>query len=128
MHGSKQMIDITSEPSNASVTIDGIDYGKTPLYNIPLNRKGKLKGQSKNKKSYTIEIVHDNFLPYQFTLKRELDQWYMGNLVGGVGLLVDAVNGSMYNLTPERTKAQTNGVISYTKVGDSHAGIHVKIP
>lgn len=107
IHGSRQTVDFTSQPAGAKVSIDGKEYGKTPTF-VELKRKGRLKGEPDGKKWYAVKIEMDGFYPYEIKLKRELDAWYFGNLIfsGFIGLIVDAVNGSMYKLTPDQVVAQ----------------------
>ncbi len=107
IHGTEQNVDFTSQPSGASITIDGTDYGVTPK-TITLRRKGRLKTEAKPKIEYAVKIQMDGYYPYDIKLKREMDGWFLGNiLLGGViGIIIDASNGSMYKLTPNQVIAQ----------------------
>lgn len=107
IHGTTQTIDFTSQPSGATITIDGKNYGKTPK-SIPLRRKGREKGDKSGKNTYQVKIALDGYHPYEIKIKREVDGWFWGNiLLGGIiGIIVDASNGSMYKLTPNQVIAQ----------------------
>lgn len=107
IHGSKQVVNLTSQPTGAQVTIDGKSYGKTPTA-VELKRKGRLKGEVDSKKSYAVKIEMEGFYPYDIIVKREMDAWFLGNLLFGgiIGIIVDASNGSMYKLTPDQVIAQ----------------------
>ena len=109
IHGPTQVLDFNSQPNGATIKIDGKDYGKTPQ-SISLRRKGKAKGDKSDKKSYDIQILLDKYYPYQMKIKREMDGWFLGNLLFGgiIGIIVDASNGSMYKLTPDQIIAQMN--------------------
>lgn len=72
IHGSRQQVDFSSQPSGATITIDGKMYGKTPSF-VELKRKGRLKGEVDTKKSYDVKIEMDGFYPYEIKLKREMD-------------------------------------------------------
>jgi hypothetical protein len=106
VHGPIQTVDFTSQPIGAKITIDGKDYGLTPK-SVELRRMGRLKGEPKEKKFYDVKIELDGFYPYQFKVKREMDGWFVGNLLLGglIGIIVDASNGSMYKLTPDQVIA-----------------------
>lgn len=97
IQGTTQEIGISSNPSKASVTINGQDKGTTPLI-VDLKRKD----------SHTIRIELDGYEPYETTLTRKVSGWVWGNIVFGglIGLAVDAISGGMYKLTPEQISAE----------------------
>ena len=96
IHGSKQSVSISSNPSKALIVVDGRDEGKTPV-TIRLDRKDH----------HTVEINLDGYLPYETKLTRKVDGWLAGNIVFGglIGLAVDAITGGMYKLTPDQIQA-----------------------
>ena len=96
IHSPRQQVGISSTPSGASVTIDNVDSGKTPLV-TKLSRR----------QEHVLRIEMAGYKPFEATLTRKLSGWVFGNLVFGgiVGLAVDAVSGSMYRLTPEQVSA-----------------------
>jgi len=96
MHGTSQEVGISSAPTGASVSINGVDYGKTPLV-------AKLK----RKDNHVIKIELAGYEPYETTLTRKVSGWVWGNIVFGglIGLVVDAMTGGIYKLTPEQVEA-----------------------
>ncbi len=109
IHGPTQNVDFTSQPSGAKITIDGKSYGETPK-SISLRRKGREKGSRSGKKEYNVKIELNGYYPYEVKLKREMNEWFLGNLVFGglIGIIIDAANGSMYKLNPNQIIAQMN--------------------
>ena len=97
MQGTTQEVGISSNPSKASVTINGQDKGVTPVI-LDLKRKD----------SHLIRIELDGYEAYETTLTRKVSGWVWGNIVFGglIGLAVDAVAGGMYKLTPEQITAE----------------------
>jgi hypothetical protein len=107
VHGNKQEVHFTSQPSGATVYIDDHTVGQTPKI-LKLPRKGRVNGEPDSKKSYKIKIAMDGYLPYEIYIKREMDTWFLGNIIFGglIGIIVDASNGAMYKLTPDQVVAQ----------------------
>jgi hypothetical protein len=107
IHGSNQTVDFTSQPSGATITIDGRKIGVTPK-SIPLKRKGRLPGEVSGKKEYQVKIEMDGYYPYEIKIKREVDGWFFGNLIFGglLGIIIDAGTGNMYKLSPNQVVAQ----------------------
>lgn len=110
VHGSVQTIDFTSQPKGARIIIDGNEYGITPSA-IPLKRNGRFKGEINTKKEYAVKIEMDGYLPYEIKIKREMDAWFLGNIIFGgiIGIIIDAGTGAMYKLTPDQIVAQMAG-------------------
>lgn len=107
VHGPTQSVDFSSQPAGAKITIDGKDYGVTPK-SVDLRRRGRLKGENSEKKEYAVKIELDGYYPYEIKIKREMDGWFLGNIIFGglLGIIIDAGNGSMYKLTPDQVIAQ----------------------
>ena len=97
MQGTTQQVGISSNPSNASVTINGQNHGNTPMI-IDLKRKD----------SHMVRIQLDGYQPYETNLTRSTSGWVWGNIVFGglIGLVVDASAGGMYKLTPEQIDSE----------------------
>ncbi|MDR8394547.1 PEGA domain-containing protein [Aliifodinibius sp. S!AR15-10] len=97
MHGSKQEVGISSNPSKANITVDGQKYGTTPV-NIKLERK----------KSHTVSLELAGYQPYETTLTKSVSGWVWGNIVFGglIGLGVDAITGGLYKLSPKQINAE----------------------
>lgn len=97
INGSSQLINVSSNPSGASISVDGIRNAQTPAY-ISLARKS----------GHALEITLDGYQPFQMQIQRGTSGWVWGNIVFGglIGLVVDASTGGMYKLTPEQISAQ----------------------
>jgi len=97
MHGASQEVGFSSNPSNARVFVDGVPVGRTPL-NTKLSRND----------NHIVKIELDGYMPYEATLTRSVSGWVWGNLVFGglVGLVVDAVSGGIYKLTPDQIQGE----------------------
>lgn len=122
IHGSKQSVNFSSIPPGAKIVIDGKDYGITPK-SIELKRKGRLKGEDSNKKEYNVTIELDSYYPYEIKITREMDGWFLGNLLFGglIGIIIDASNGAMYKLTPDQVIAQMGKAtaMNYKEIDDN---------
>lgn len=97
MHGTTQEISISSRPSGATVVINGIRTGETPMV-ADLERK--------ERQALLIEL--DGYDPYGINLERRLSDWAWGNIVFAivVGFAVDAATGGLYRLEPEEVRAE----------------------
>ena len=107
IHGPTQKVNLNSQPNGATITIDGKEMGKTPK-TLVLRRMGREKGVKSKKQQYDVKIALDSYYPYEITIKREMDGWFLGNLLFGgiIGIIVDASSGAMYKLTPDQVIAQ----------------------
>jgi len=96
IHGTKQGISISSIPSGATVTIDGQTKGSTPLM-VDLSRKDR----------HLIKIELEGYDSYEMYLNRSVSGWVWGNIVfGGIpGLIIDAITGGLYKLSPDQISA-----------------------
>ncbi len=97
MQSTRQELSISSSPSEALVTNNGLQLGKTPLV-ADLKRKG----------NHRIKIELEGYQPFEVILTRKTSGWIWGNLLfGGVpGLIVDVITGGMYILQPEQIQAE----------------------
>lgn len=97
IHGSRQDVSISSNPSSAVVIINNQEMGKTPL-TTTLSRKDH----------HSVRVELDGFLPYETKFTRKVDGWIAGNIIFGglIGLAVDAITGGMYKLTPDQIQAE----------------------
>ena len=95
--GTTQELSISSIPTAALVTNNGLQLGKTPLL-AELKRKG----------THRIRIELDGYETYEIFLTRKTSDWVWGNIIFGglIGLVVDAITGGMYVLTPEEIHAE----------------------
>lgn len=96
VHGSTQAIEVTSQPSGASVELrclaGSVHFGTTPTA-ITLKRR---------ETSCTVALSAKDYEETTVVLSRDLSGWYLANiLIGGViGLLVDAADGAMFTQSP----------------------------
>jgi hypothetical protein len=118
------MVDISSQPVGAKIYVDGRDYGTTPL-SIPLNRQGRLLGESKSKKEYSIKIVLEGYSPYEIKLNREMEKLFLLNIMSPIWLILDASNGAMYRLTPDQISATMGKktVFNHSKNSDLYIAV-----
>jgi hypothetical protein len=96
MHGTTQSIGISSTPTGASVSVDNISHGQTPVV-TPLSRKD----------NHIVKVEFAGYQPFEATVTRSVSGWVVGNLVFGglIGLGVDAISGGLYTLGPEQITA-----------------------
>lgn len=89
IHGGSQDVSIASEPSGATVEIDGTEVGDTPVTQS-LDRGSQ----------HTVEIGMDGYEAEQVIIENNVSGWVAGNIVFGglIGLAVDAATGGMYKL------------------------------
>jgi hypothetical protein len=107
MNGTRQSIDIASNPSDALVYVDKAFVGKTPLV-VKMTRGD----------NHLVKIELSGYEPYEVVLSKEVSGWVFGNIVigGFFGLAIDAISGGIYTLTPQQIESELNtGHICYTK-------------
>ena len=116
IHGGKQEVSISSNPSSAIVTIDNQEAGKTPL-TTSLSRKDH----------HTVKVSLDGFMPYETKFTRKVDGWIAGNIIFGgiIGLAVDAITGGMYKLTPDQIQAEMKN--GSTTIKNSKDGLFLTV-
>ena len=107
--GSKQSVNFTSTPSEASVLIDGMEVGKTP-FETKLERKHE----------HSVVIKLDGYQPYETKLTKQFNAWYLGNILFGgiIGLVIDPITGAIYNLTPKQINTQLAQGTAFRKSKD----------
>lgn len=116
MHGPTQEVGISSNPSMASVSINGYYIGNTPVV-ADLRRKDP----------QMIRIELEGYEIYETTLTRQVSGWVWGNiLIGGlIGLIIDVSTGGMYKLTPDQVRAELrNGNIT---LNEGHDGLIIAV-
>jgi len=98
MHGTKQDISIASDPPGAKAIINNISV--TTPSTIPLQRKH----------TYRVEISKPGYESKTARVDKNFSAWYLVNIpfisvAGGlIGLIIDAVNGAMWNLDPDEVR------------------------
>jgi predicted small secreted protein len=100
IHGGGQDVSIASEPSGATVEVDGTEVGDTPL------TKSLDRGSQ-----HTVEISMEGYESEQVVVEKNVSGWVAGNIVFGglIGLVVDASTGGMYKLSPTQVRQTLNG-------------------
>jgi len=95
--GTHQDVPISSEPSGASVLVDGVRQGSTPT-NLRLSRK----------QSHVVTLEMEGYEAENVTLKPSMGGAVAGNIIAGglIGWGVDASTGAQYNLHPESVSAR----------------------
>jgi hypothetical protein len=93
MHGTHQDVGISSNPTGAKVFVDDQMTGATPVI-----------AHLRRKDNHIVRIELAGYKPYETTITRTTSGWVWGNLVFGglIGLAVDALDGGLYNLTPDQ--------------------------
>jgi len=106
--GSRQGVRIFSEPSAATVYINEIQVGKTPIIR-----------SLKRNQEYRVAIELEGFQRYETRLSREFNNWYLGNLILGglIGLIIDPITGAIYKLTPEELNAKLDKGTAFSTKG-----------
>ncbi len=106
MHGTNQKIGISSTPTGASVSVDNKPLGVTPVF-----------ANLKRGDEHIVTIEMEGYEKTSLTITKSVSGWVWGNIAFGglIGLAVDAITGSLYNLSPEQLSAQlqrTGGAVS----------------
>lgn len=110
MHGTRQSIGISSNPSDACVWVDSQMIGSTPLI-VEMSRKD----------NHVVRIELEGYQPYEAMFSRQMSCWVFGNIIFGglIGLAVDAISGGIYMLTPDQVQAEMrSNRIAYTRNSD----------
>ena len=91
--GTTQKVSVSSTPTGAMAKVDGTMAALTPTI-FTLERKS----------DHTLEIYKEGYRTKTVLLRRALNGMTAGNiLLGGIiGTGIDAMNGSMYKIVPER--------------------------
>src|SRR5262245_39962098 len=94
IHGTRQTVAVSSQPPGARVTVDGEAGGVTPM-SVKLRRKNV----------HTLKIELEGYVPAEITVSHHLVTWALvgsGVLGGVVGVVIDALTGGLWELTPEQ--------------------------
>ena len=112
IHGTTQNIGFGSNPGGATVTVNGRTVGKTPLV-----------ADLKRKDNHLVRIELEGYQPFETTLTRTVSGWIWGNLIffhGFLpGIVVDAIDGAMYKLTPAQVQAELQELGATSMLTDS---------
>jgi len=93
VNGLSQDIPISSHPPGAVVSVDGEQYGRTPL-----------RVNLKRNKSHSVSASLEGYRTEHARIKPSLSGWVFGNvLLGGlIGFGVDLISGGAFKLNPEQ--------------------------
>ncbi len=117
MHGTRQTVGISSNPSNAEVWVDNQYIGCSPTI-VELSRKD----------NHYVTIKLQGYQPYEVALTRGVSGWVFGNVVFGglVGLAVDAISGGLYELTPDQIQGELRkGNESFCASSDNSSELYI---
>lgn len=94
--GTSSNLNLSSDPSGATVYVNGFPRGKTPV---------KLKLESK--KSYNIEFKKEGYETLTYTITNHVGAgWIILDILGGiVPIVVDAATGAWYHLDQDAVNA-----------------------
>ena len=114
--GSKQEVNFTSTPAQATVFVNNVQLGTTPFVT-------KLK---RSVKKHNVKIVLDGYKPYETVLTRKFNGWFFGNIaIGGlIGVIVDLSTGAVYGISDSEVNVSLENNISMTKNSD---GIYIAV-
>ena len=115
INGTSDKVSVTTDP-NANVIIkstDGLEF---------YNGSAPVEVKLPKKKEYTVSIKLDGYKEEQVVITKSLEGWYWGNICCGglVGLVIDAVDGAMWKLEPNKINI-TMKVASNGKVKETYA-------
>jgi len=95
-NGTYQTVGVSSSPTGATVYLDGVIKGQTPLM-LDLSRR----------REAIIRVEKEGYEPAELAVTRGVSGWIWGNLVIGglIGLVIDFVSGGAYKIKPEALNA-----------------------
>ena len=102
--GSRQNVEITSEPSSAKVYINEIEIGQTPV-----------QKNLKRNQEYQLILKLDGYKTYETKLEKKFNAWYIGNIAFGglIGIIIDPITGAMHKLKPEEIDGNLKSGTTY---------------
>ena len=97
IHGSRQDIRVTSNPSGAVVRVNLNNTATTTPGVLNLNRK---------EIGYVLTFEKEGYKPVEVSLRRTTGGWLFGNILFGgiIGIVIDFASGSAYKLTPSEVE------------------------
>lgn len=117
--GSRQNVEISSDPTSVKVYINEIEVGNTPV-----------QQNLKRNQEYNLVLKLDGYETYETKLQRKFNAWYIGNIAFGglIGIIVDPITGAMYKLKPEEINGSPkNGTTYNTENGKLFIKIRMDI-
>ena len=90
--GKTSDVNIHSNPNGATVYINEIQAGSTPVL-VDLKRKER----------HTVRFVKEGYLDETRVTSKAFNWWFVGNLIFGgiIGIIVDFATGAVYKINPE---------------------------
>lgn len=103
--GSRQNVEIASEPSSAIVYINEIEIGNTPV-----------QKNLKRNQDYNLVLKLEGYETYETKLEKKFNAWYIGNIAFGglIGIIIDPITGAMHKLKPVETNGSPKSGTTYT--------------
>lgn len=98
VHMTTQQVPIKSDPPGAAITVACGDVENDPQLTTPapvnLSRKPEL---------CTVRLTKEGYRDQEIAFSQSMSPWFWGNiLVGGfIGMLIDSINGAMYDRAPD---------------------------
>jgi hypothetical protein len=91
--GGSQQVTFNSSPDGATVTVNGLAIGKTPITT-----------SLKRKSDQTLIFAKDSYRPITMQLETKLNGWFWGNILccGLVGSTTDNYSGAMNEYSPSQ--------------------------
>ncbi|UOY05770.1 PEGA domain-containing protein [Muricauda sp. SCSIO 64092] len=104
--GSRQNVEIASEPTSAKVYINEIGVGNTPV-----------QKNLKRNQEYNLALKLDRYETYETKLERKFNAWYIGNIAFGglIGIIIDPITGAMHKLKPEEINGSPKSGTTYIR-------------
>ena len=106
--GSRQKVEIASEPSSAKVYINEIEIGNTPV-----------QKNLKRNQEYQLTLKLNGYKTYETKLEKKFNAWYIGNIAFGglIGIIIDPITGAMHKLKPEEIDGNLKSGTTYNTKG-----------
>tara|TARA_B110000879_G_C11129679_1_gene495443 strand:+ start:498 stop:965 length:468 start_codon:yes stop_codon:yes gene_type:complete len=106
--GSRQNVEIASEPSSAKVYINEIEIGNTPV-----------QKNLKRNQEYQLTLKLNGYKTYETKLEKKFNAWYIGNIAFGglIGIIIDPITGAMHKLKPEEIDGNLKSGTTYNTKG-----------
>ncbi len=117
--GTRQEINFSSSPSNASVAIKTTNG--MVLHNVTTPAVLALK----RNQNYIISVNLPGYQETQAFINRDLNGWFLGNIIFGglLGVVIDVADGAMWRLTPDQVYVQLVTVMNDNNQMESFAQI-----
>jgi hypothetical protein len=92
--GPSQKLTITSEPSPASVIVNDVAKGETPL-TVKVRRRD----------IQTVNVQREGYEPYELVTDQVLNPWFLGNAIFPIGVFVDFGTSAAAKVVPSEIHA-----------------------